>query len=55
MADIAAADIAIRKRTGSCANNVWREAAELENPPQPIKGQGQTQEKEDDLDVKRRP
>ncbi len=52
MADIAAADIAIRKRTANLrAIRLAKEAADRDKPPEP---QSQTQEKENNLDVKRR-
>ena len=62
MADIAAADIAIRKRTADVARCVWRGKPKSSpirlrrsSRPEP-KGQGesQAQEKEDELDDKRR-
>ena len=49
MADIAAADIAIRKRTATLREErLAREAADRAKPAG-TQGQGQTQEKEDDL------
>ena len=54
MADIAAADIAIRKRTANLrAMRLAKEAADRDKPAG-TQGQSQAQEKEDDLDDERR-